>query len=691
MANIFDNKKPQVAGDPAALETPNYISQINAGGTLYDIATHHGITFKNGMTDKLGTVWNGITDLEVIIPTVTDLVKTPIQFAGTVGAGGTISYRTGVSETPEAGYLVFITADCTFETVACEAGDMAVYDGSKWNVVTGENQVEILNVGENNEANVVLTATAKDVLTVEGKTLKLSVDYTGVEDVLTISKNGDVIKLTAADGKTDVDAKYLKLTKGADVTKTIGKKESAEIPTALKSGNVNIKEKVLVKDDINLTSGAFPTLKKNDTVVVVDVNNALSVGTDSTADGATGAYVASIDGAIKSATLVASDTAADAALTFVKSISTKEGAKFVNGIHVAASTEETDGKGDIVIPGKASLVADKKTFVTGLSEAGDAGALVSTIEVGDVTVGAGTDIVTGLDKVKQDASGEVITNVTVGSAVQDTTAQWFYSGLGEATTSEKFDVVSSVSVGDVSLVADDANAFAKDVLATATVDNHVLSFGTVKVSSPVKVDQKTSTINGKSFIKSGVKLSGFTVASANLAKGGISQAKSVIKYKDIATGDVELTYAGDVKYYFDKANSSAFEAKTGYAKLDTVNAIINKNTPVLKGSVTASIPVNKVVVDFATAGTLPSLSVGEASGTLTASVGTELAATTKEWIGLENADIDVAGAYTLNESTETSEGAIEVARAGIYDLKDAHCDIAAKTFVTDVTVKKKNA
>lgn len=686
MANIFNNKTPQVAGDPAALETPNYISQINAGGTLYDIATHHGITFKNGMTDTKGTVWNGITDLEVIIPTVTDLVKTPIQFAGTVGAGGKISYRDGVSETPEAGYLVFITADCTFETVACEAGDMAVYDGTKWNVVTGENQVKIVGVGSNNEANVVLTATAKDVLTVEGKTLKLSVDYTGVEDFLTISKNGDV-KLTAADGKTAVAAKYLKLTKGADVTKTIGKTESAEIPTALKSGDVTIKEKVLVKNDIDFTSGAFPTLKKNDTAVVVGVNNTLSVGTATPADGATGAYVASIDGAIKSATLVPSDTADGTALTFVKSISTKDGAEFVNGIHVAANTDETDGKGDIVIPGKASLVADKKTFVTGLKPEGNEGELVSKIEVGAVTVGAGTDIVTGLDMEKTDASGDVITNVTVGSAVQDIAAKWFYSGLGEAKSAE-FDVVSSVSVGNVSLVADDKKAFAQNVLATAKVDNHVLSFGSVDVSAPVKVSQAASTIMGKSFTQSGVKLSGFAVASANLTTGGISQAASDIKYRNIATGDVELTYAGDVKYYFDKAKSSTFEAKTGYAKLDTVNAIINKNTPVLKGSVTASIPVNNVVVDFATAGTLPSLSVGEASGTLTGSVGTELAATTKEWIGLASADIDVAGAYTLNESTETSEGAIEVAKAGTYNLEGAHCDIAAETFVTDVTVKK---
>ena len=688
MADILNNKKSTTVGDHAAPETSNYISRINAGGTVYDIATNHGITFKNGMTDT-GTVWNGITDLEVIIPTVTDLVKTPIQFAGTVGEDGTITYREGVNETPEAGYLVFITADCTFNEIACEAGDMAVYDGKKWNVVTGENQVSIVGVGSDNAANVVLTASAKDVLTVEGKTLKLSVDYTGVEDVLTITKNGDAVKLNAADGKTKVAAKYIKLTKSDDVTKTIGKNESANIPTALKSGEVTINEKVLVKGDFVFDTGTLPTLKKNKTAVVASVNSTLAVGKENVADGTEGAYVTSIDGAIKSVSLVASDTAADAALTFVKSITAKEDVKFVNGIHVAASTEETDGEGDIVIPGKTSLKDDKKTFVTGLGDEGDEGALVSKIIVGDVTVGEGTDIVTGLVAAKEDASGEVITNVTVGTAVQDTAVQWFYSGLDEAKTTD-FDVVSSVSVGAVSLVADTANSFANDVLATAKVDNHILSFGTVKASSPVKVQQAPSTINGKSFTKSGVKLSGFAVASADLAKGGISQAESTIKYKNVVTGDAELTYTDDVKYYFDKAKDSTFEATTGYAKFNTVNATISKNTPVLTGGVTASIPTNKVVVDFDSAGTLPFFNVGNASGTLTGSVGTALTTKTKTWIGLESADITVAGTYTLGESTENTEDAIEVAKAGSYDLTGAHCDIDAKTFVTGVTVGVKS-
>ena len=695
MADIFNNAKPDTVGDPAALETPNYISQINAGGTLYDIATHHGITFKNGMTDPQGTVWNGITDLEVIIPTVTDLVKTPIQFAGTVGAGGTISYREGVSETPEAGYLVFITVDCTFETVACEAGDMAVYDGSKWNVVTGENQVEIVGVGSNNEANVVLTGKAKKVLTVEGKALNLSIDYAGVKDVLKIDKN-TAVTLTATDGTTTVDPMYIKLTKAADTKVSIGAEKSLNIPTKLADGTVTINEKVLSKNDFTFTTGKLPTIKKNDKTIAATVNKTLSVGKNGE-NGAKGDYVATIDNAIKSATLTQTDTDAGATLSFVKGLKSAKGDEFVNGIHVATETAEIEGKGDFVIPGKASMTG--KTFVTGLGAAeGDTGDVLSSVIVGKVSVGEGTDVVTGLDVEKTDATGQVITSVTPNSIVQDASKTWFYSGL-DTEKSAEFDVVTKVSVGEVSLVADTASNLKKSVLETATVTDHVLSFGSVDVSAPVKVSQNASTIMGKSFTQSGVKLEGFEVKSANLAKGGISQADPTFKYKSFTTGSDVLEYAKDVKYYFDKAPSSKYTADMGYATFTTVDSVITKNTPVLQGDISVSIPTNSVAVDFADAGILPSLTIADkATGNLSASVGTDLAIPTQpeKFIALKNADIVVSGAYSL-ETPETGDGAIAVAKAGTYGLNGAHCDIQADSFVTNVSVNenkvsdKKNA
>ena len=119
----------------------NWISQINAGGTTYDIATHHSIKFVEGGEE---TTWNGLTDLTVVIPTIQDIVQTPIEFAGTVGADGVVVWNATHTDGPKTGYLVFVTADCTFGDLACEAGDMAIYDGAKWNIVSGENQVKIV-------------------------------------------------------------------------------------------------------------------------------------------------------------------------------------------------------------------------------------------------------------------------------------------------------------------------------------------------------------------------------------------------------------------------------------------------------------------------------------------------------------------------------------------------------------------
>lgn len=686
MAKSITETKPNVDKHTGASFDDNgylndYISQIKAGEKTYDIATHHGIKFKNGAADTTGIVWNGITDLEVVIPTIADLVSSPVQFVGTVGADGKISYNTGVEETPKSGYLVFITKDCKFNEIACEAGDMAVYDGSKWNVVTGENQVEILNVGENNEANVVLTATAKDVLTVEGKTLKLSVDYTGVEDVLKIDKNAKV-ELTATDGTTTVAPMYIKLTKAADTTSTIGETKTLNIPTKLADGAVTINEKVLSKKDFTFTAGKLPTIKKNDTAIAATVNSkTLSVGKRGE-NGTEGDYVATIDKAIKSATLTQTDTDAGATLSFVKGLTKSDGDKFVNGIHVATGDKEIAGKGDFVIPGKVSMTG--KTFVTGLGDAEAAeGDVLSSVSVGAVTIGEGTDVVTGLS----DKTNTVMTSVTIGKAAQDTGEKWFYSGLGE-TKSADFDVVTEVTVGNVSLVADAASNLKKSVLETATVANHVLSFGSVDVSAPVKVSQADSTIMGKSFTQSGVKLEGFAVKSANLAKGGISQAPTTFTYKSFTTGSDVLTYAEDVKYYFDKAAGSKYTADMGYATFTTENSVITKNTPVLQGEISVSVPTNSVAVDFADAGTLPSLNIADdATGALTASVDTALTTAPESFIALKSADINVSGAYSL-ETSETGEGAIKVAMADTYGLTGAHCDIPANSFITDVYVKE---
>ena len=60
-----------VTVDETKVASKNWISQINAGGTVYDIATHHSIKFQDGK-DGAVTEWNGLTDLEIVIPTIKD-------------------------------------------------------------------------------------------------------------------------------------------------------------------------------------------------------------------------------------------------------------------------------------------------------------------------------------------------------------------------------------------------------------------------------------------------------------------------------------------------------------------------------------------------------------------------------------------------------------------------------------------
>ena len=113
MANISDKTNlTNHTGvvNEAGVAGANWISQINAGGTVYDIATHHGITFREG-NGGATTTWNGLSDIEVIIPSITDIVQSPIEFAGTV-AGGKVEWNATHTDGPKTGYLVFVTENC---------------------------------------------------------------------------------------------------------------------------------------------------------------------------------------------------------------------------------------------------------------------------------------------------------------------------------------------------------------------------------------------------------------------------------------------------------------------------------------------------------------------------------------------------------------------------------------------------
>lgn len=259
-------------------EVNNWISQINTGNTVYDIATHHGITFKDGGNGESVT-WNGITDLEIVIPTIADLIQDPIKFVGTVDSTNVNDYTSG-----SKGDLVFITGSCTFDGVACEAGDMAIYDGSNWKVVSGENQVKITGntnsqITETNRTTVTIKGEGTDVLEVEGKALSLKLDYSDIVNRIDLSKTDGGIE-NVQNGKVTVGSVDLKLTESQ--SSNIATTKNFMLPTALSDGTVNF---TTAKDNTFMTGiaggsviseGVMPTLLKNTEEMTFNLGGALT-------------------------------------------------------------------------------------------------------------------------------------------------------------------------------------------------------------------------------------------------------------------------------------------------------------------------------------------------------------------------------------------------------------------------------
>ena len=339
-------------------DTANWISQINAGNVTYDIATHHSITFKDGKGDTTGIEWNGLSDLEVVIPSITDIVQSPIEFAGTVGADGKVSYNETHTDGPKEGYLVFVTADCTFGGLACEAGDMAIYADSKWNIVSGENQVKIVGSTQDtidaaNRTTVAIGA-AKDVLVVEGKALSLTLDYTDLNDNHLKTTKGEVTSVSF-DTMT-VESVGIKLNKAADVVNTIGEEKSFEKATALKDGTVKLENATGLVNSIKwgtFDAGTETTAQGNS-----EQNLTVSGGSlDLTSKQASGEFVDSVK--INAVAFANATKGEDGSIHMVTDIVAGKGQSFVNGIH----TTGTDETADLTIKGYMTTEKSGVKFV----------------------------------------------------------------------------------------------------------------------------------------------------------------------------------------------------------------------------------------------------------------------------------------------------------------------------------------
>ena len=601
MANISD--KTNLTGHVDLNEGKlNWISQINAGGTTYDIATHHSIIFKDGSNDTTGVTWNGLTDLEVIIPSITDIVQSPIVFAGTVDAEG-VKWNATHSDGPKEGYLVFVTEDCSFADNACEAGDMAIYDGSKWNIVSGENQVKI--TGTTNEditegnRTVVAIGAVKDVLEVEGKALALTLDYADLNNHVTKTPGGEV---AVNFGDMTVSAVSLKLEQAQDVTKTISNDVEFENATALADGTVTLTNADSLVSAVNFgtfDAGTLPTFKKNVEKTLPVTGGELTAKTGS--DFVTNVTLGDV--------LFTEAGEGDAnKIKLITDITVKAGSEFLNGIKLTGADENAD----ITITG---CIAPEKgtnaTFIEGLTNG--ATKVVTEITAGNFELTTGDALVTGFE----DGSDDVIASVT-------------------ATVNNDTDVFNE-----------------------AKVEDHVLSFGSVKVASGVNVSTTT-----KKLTKTGFTYTAPKATDSTFETSGFKQA-------------------ADVKYTFTKASETTYTPTTEMWKISKPQLNVDKGAYEIKHDNMIATVAAGTFIESATEGTLPTWTGYDTTKVkVEGTVGTALSTTTMSIKEISVDSIDIPGKYTLKEVSEG--GDVTVGAAGDINVGDANVNLV--DYVKNITI-----
>ena len=604
--NIINN---EVLNHDGATSVTNWISQINAGGTVYDIATHHGIKFFDGKGDTKGTTWNGLTDLEIVIPNITDIVQTPIEFAGTV-ADGKVTWNSTHADGPQNGYLVFVTADCTFDGKACEAGDMAIYNDGVWNVVSGENQVSIVGSTQStiDDANrtVVAVGAAKDVLVVEGKALSLTLDYVDLNNNHVDKTYGGNVAVNF--DNITVGEKYLKLSQGASTQVSIIDTVTFDRATALADGVVKFTGADNLINGVTFgtfDAGAFPTLNKNgQTTFTVDGGSLSKVaGSD---------FVEDV--AINDITFVKAGENDQNKIVMLTDLTAGAGSEFFSGVHVTDSNKNEVA--DFTIKGYVAPTKSGVQFVEGLE---------------------------GTDK-------PVVGIETKGSVTLKTGAAEVATGFGEAGSAG--DVLAGVTV----------TTSTKDVFNSATVTNHVLSFGSVPVTDTVNVDKTY-----KSLVKSAIEYTDPTLKFGTFAKSG---------FETVA----------DVNYTFDRTKETTYTAGTAEWKLNTPALTVNKKSyTFVDDGMKATVPADTFVTSQ-TAGTLPSLTNGSVSkATVSATVDTKLTFVDQSINAvIAGTKIDLPGAYTLVEGAEND--GVSVGKAGEVAGKKASVNL--EEYLKDVNVVK---
>lgn len=613
-------------------KSQNYIQQINAGGTIHDIAVQKGITFYNGNGGS-ATSWDGTQALEVTIPTLSDLVQDPIRFAGTVGSDG-IAKKDGVAITPAKGDLVFITANCKFNEVACEAGDMAVYDGKVWSIVSGENQVTIKNATPTtvaaNKTEVELSLAAKTVLDVEGKELVLKLPAKLLEGI-GVTKNVDKTISLNTGAKASVDAKWITLshTPAAQAT-SIGSNKTIALPSKLADGKVTFSgDTSLVKPgDIASawTAGTDGSHSKGEVAVTVSGGVKLTKGAGE--DFVTG-YTPSSDSFVKSALKSAS----------LKVSSTKP----ASGETVAVNP---------VLTSNPTFKNDTTQFATGIT---------TTTTDADFTIPGAVSV---SDASSKPSSNGVVVDVTLPTLGDDSS----FTDVNYASATASTGVIASI--GNPTVRINNGS-----VISSVSVSGHVLSFGTATVTATAT--QGTATYKRAQYKKTVVNNTpGISYGSIQTAAGtGYKLNKQAV--------NATLT-PGTINYIGVQT--------TGVSTADKGSALTG--ITLSKGAYTAALSdvagtiASGTVVTSVTDAHVPTLGTVSATGKITGSVATTLS-TSNVKLGTftsDTASINI-GTWALGESENSVDGGIAVGKSGNAQVTGA-ITIVSGTYVTDVTPKK---
>lgn len=610
-------------------KSDKFIQQINAGGAIYDIAVQKGITFYNGNGGS-ATSWDGTQALEVVIPTISDLVQDPIRFAGTVGSDG-IAKKDNVAITPAKGDLVFITANCTFNKVACEAGDMAVYDGSAWSVVSGENQVTIKNATPTttaaNKTEVELSLTAKTVLDVEGKELVLKLPAKLLEGI-TVTKNTDKTISFNEGAIAGVDAKYITLTHTpATQATSIGSNKSIALPSKLANGQVTFTgDTALVKpsDIANAwtpgTNGSHSSAE-----VAVTVSGGVKLTKGAGEDFVTG-WTPSTDSFVKSALKSAS----------LKVATTKPASDETIAVNPVLTTNPT-------------FKNDATEFATGIT---------TTTTGADFTI-PGAVSVSG-ESSKPSSNGVVVdvTLPTLGDASSFTNANY---------------AAADASTGVIASIADPTVTIHNgSVISSVSVSGHVLSFGTATVTATAK--QGDATYKKAQYKKTVVNNSpGISYGSIQTAAGtGYKLNKKVV--------NASLT-PGTINYIgVETTGVSSSDKASAYTGLTPTKGAYTAALSNVAGTIASG-----KVITSVTEAVLPTLGTVSATGSITGSVATALS-TSNVTVGTfvsDSVSINI-GTWALEESNTTVSGGIAVGKPGNAEVTGA-ITIGSGTYVTNVS------